>query len=130
MNTVPLELHSYICQLACKDDRLTTQSLALVSKYFSEVARPFRYQSIAVAGPERITALHNKLAGFPPHMRRIRHLFLSDKRDGIIDQPAKSTSRLNDAEKTTVIQFLLLAAPTLETLAFSASCTATSTTLI
>jgi hypothetical protein len=58
-------------------------------------------------------------------MRRIRHLCLSDR-------PPQSTNvtRLGEGDKAHIVQLLLLAAPTLETLAFSASFPTTSASLI
>jgi len=59
MNACPPELHS--------------------SKYFNKIAGPFLYQSIFISGPKQISSLASRLGSTPPHLRRIRHLFISDE---------------------------------------------------
>jgi hypothetical protein len=129
MNTCPPEIHSYICQLACTDNGQTVRSLTLVSKYFSDVARPFLYQSIAITRLDQIVPLLARLEGIPHHMRHIRHLFVSDDHKNS-PSPGVIKRRLAEAEKTSIIHVLVIAAPTLESLTLSASCTVTSTSLI
>ena len=132
MNTCPPELHSYICQLACTDDGQTARSLALVSKYLCEVARPYRYQSVAVTGADQIVELYAKLKAIPPHMRRIHHLFLSERSHRTIEDPhyKRAPHHMCETETTSIIQLLTLAAQTLETLTFAVPYATTSCTLI
>jgi len=128
MNTCPTELHSYICQLACADDGHTSRSISRVSKYFNNVSRPFRYQIIAISGIDQGIELATRLETIPIHMRRIRHLFISDRSSRKIDR--QITKRICDLERNSTIRLLKLAAPTVETLTFHTSCPATSTSLI
>jgi len=128
MDIFPTELHSYICQLACTDDGRTARSLAQLSKYFRDVSEPFRYQSIAISGIDQILELVSRLQNGPPHIRPIRHLFISDKSYPRDDhQPRKDAHDLAGANMSHILR---LAAPTLESLTFCASCPANSTALI
>ncbi|KIM83618.1 hypothetical protein PILCRDRAFT_7032 [Piloderma croceum F 1598] len=78
MDVFPVEIHSYICELACTDGGYTARSLGLVSKYFREVVHPYRYQSIAVSGQIQISGLERRLVNPLPHLRRVRNIFISD----------------------------------------------------
>lgn len=120
MNTYPPELHSYICSLACTDDGYTARSLSLVSRYFSQISLPFQYQSVCVSNASQIQSLASKLRDMPSHLRRIRHLFISD--DGCGGE--------RDRVVNSIIIILTFAAPTLETLTFVATSPNTSTSLI
>ena len=114
MEACPLELHSYICQLAGLDDGKTIRALSLVSKYFCEVARPYIYQCLSISGPVQVNILLSKLESTPSHLRHIRHLFLSDK---TFDKPARNPRSTPPAsEPSAVTRILTLAAPTLESL--------------
>ncbi|KAG5642017.1 hypothetical protein DXG03_003789 [Asterophora parasitica] len=129
MNLCPPEIHSYICELACLDDGRTVGALSFVSRYFREVARPFLYQSLLISGSEKIATLVTKLENTPPHLRLIRHLFLSTHS---ITRPseyeaAKPSSAL---EGTAILRILTIAAPTLETLSFVSASPAMSTSSI
>ncbi|KIP02817.1 hypothetical protein PHLGIDRAFT_122129, partial [Phlebiopsis gigantea 11061_1 CR5-6] len=70
MHSLPAELHALIFDYACLDDGTTARELALVSRYVRDVAAPFRYQSLSVAGLDALTQLEQRLAGLPPHRRR------------------------------------------------------------
>lgn len=127
MNLCPPEIHSYICELACFDDGSTLRAVSLVSQYFRDIAKPFFYQSLAISGPQ-IALLVSKLENTPPHLRHIRHLFISDQ------QVAKSDHGLaksaNNADSISLSRIITLAAPTLETLCFVVTAPATSTAAI
>jgi hypothetical protein len=103
--------------------------LAHVSKYFSNVARPFRYQSLAISGIDQVVDLSTRLENTPAHMRRIRHLFISDHSHLKIERH-RTAKRLGDHGKNAIIRILNLAAPTAETLTLHASSPSTSTSLI
>ncbi|KAI0942600.1 hypothetical protein AcW1_003186 [Taiwanofungus camphoratus] len=133
MDKLSVELHSHIFQFACIDNGFTARSLALVSHYVREVARPFLYQSLVVAGIDQMFELVSRLAIIPPHLRRIRHLHLSDWTHDQVKQGVpmrdEDTDRYNQ-EKTVAIRIMFLASPTLETFTLITSCPITSTPLI
>ncbi|OCH90403.1 hypothetical protein OBBRIDRAFT_793391 [Obba rivulosa] len=134
MDTLPLELHSHIFQFACTDDGSTARSLALVSRYVREVAKPFLYQSLVIHGLHQMTELIARLESTSPHLRRINHLFLSDWTTAQMNKQLLPTSDADmdhyDAERVAATQILTLAAPTLETLTLIASCPFTSPQLV
>ncbi|TCD63792.1 hypothetical protein EIP91_004943 [Steccherinum ochraceum] len=126
MDTLPLELHAQILEAACVDDGSTARSLSLVSRYIREVSKPFLYQSVAVSGLDALATLAKKLYDLPPHLRRIRHLFLSDhtykslrERSILTVGDANEQAALEEAAFLRIIHY---AAPTLETLALSVFC--------
>ncbi|THG92493.1 hypothetical protein EW026_g8422 [Hermanssonia centrifuga] len=134
MDTLPLEIHSQIFQLACIDAGSTARSLALVSRYVREVAEPFLYQSLAVAGLSSMTEFLNRLERVPAHLRRVRQLFLSDWTQKQVQQKTIPSDDADmdryDLEKSIIIRILDLVAPTLESFAFLVSCPFNSTQLI
>ncbi|KAG5351030.1 hypothetical protein C0989_008225 [Termitomyces sp. Mn162] len=118
MNLCPPEIHSYICQLACLDDGRTVRALSLVSKYFRQISRPFLYQSLSISGSAQITALDSVLQKTPPHLRLVRHLFLSTHEN---DTYVTHTPKITDAaDSASILRILTICAPTLETLSFVA----------
>ncbi|KAI0643376.1 hypothetical protein C8Q79DRAFT_883161, partial [Trametes meyenii] len=126
MDALPLEIHAHIFEFACIDDGTTARSLALVSRYVREVAAPYLYQSIAISGMEQMSEIVGRLDVIPPHLRRIRHLFLSDwthsqAKERVVRASEEAQDRY-EAEKTLALRILALAAPTLETLAVVVSC--------
>lgn len=78
MDTLPVEIHSYICGFACTDDGKTARSLGLTSKYYRVVTLPLQFQSIAVSGRFQICELERRLQKIRPHLRRVRNLFIAD----------------------------------------------------
>lgn len=117
MNVFPVELHSYICEFACKDDGRTARSIGLVSKYFREVVHPYTLRSIAVTGFAQIKILEKQLTTLPAHLRRIRDLFISDHDGG-------------PESKNAIIRILGLSSPSLETLSIHTSNPRTSTPIL
>lgn len=78
MERVPAEIWSRISSYACMDTGFTGRSLSLVSKFIRDASARVKLQSAAVHGPYQIVGLHNMLLITPPHLRRIRFMFLSD----------------------------------------------------
>ncbi|KAI0668203.1 hypothetical protein C8Q78DRAFT_1071507 [Trametes maxima] len=134
MDSLPLELHAHILEFACTDDGTTARSLALVSRYVREVSAPYIYQSIAISGMEQMSELVGRLDVIPPHLRRIRHLFLSDwTRSQAKERVVRASEDAQDgyeAEKTLALRILALAAPMLETLAVVVSCPYTGPSIL
>ncbi|KAF8621294.1 hypothetical protein AX15_007892 [Amanita polypyramis BW_CC] len=81
MNTWPVELISYVFELACTGDGQTVRALSLTSKQFLEIARPYLYQSLVLSTRGHLITLLNRLKNIPSHLRRIRHLFLAPRHD-------------------------------------------------
>ncbi|KAI0631427.1 hypothetical protein C8Q77DRAFT_1218919 [Trametes polyzona] len=134
MDTLPLELHAQIFAFACTDDGSTARSLSLVSKYVREVAAPYRFQSLAISGMEQMSELVTRLEATPPHLRRIRHLFLSDwthaqTKERIVRTSEEAQDRYL-LEKTLALRILAAAAPTIETLAVLVACPYTGPPLL
>lgn len=110
MDRLPPELLTHICSLACTDDGTTVKSLTLASGYLGEVCLPMQYQSLSIISHEDVASLGIKLSHQPEHLRRIFHLHLS------LTFPDHRRLRkdFNDA-----LRLLQLAAPSVETLAFT-----------
>lgn len=129
MDVWPVELFSYIFELACTDDGRTARALSLTSKQVREISRRYLYQSLVLTRPAQLTALLERSENVPCHLRRIKHLFLalrhSDSTTGSLH--SESTCPL---EAPFVIKVLHLAAPTLESLSFAAACPLTGTSLL
>ncbi|CDO76825.1 hypothetical protein BN946_scf185033.g22 [Trametes cinnabarina] len=121
MNALPLELHSQIFEFACTDDGKTARSLALVSRYVHDVSVPYRYQSLSISGLKQMKKLVTRLNVTPHHLRRIRHLFLSDwTHDRTKERVVATSDEARDTyelESTIALRIITLAAPTVETLA-------------
>ena len=131
MDTLPLELHSQIFELVCLDDGSTGRSLSLVSRYVHNVAEPFAYQSLRVAGLSSITELLNRLKRTTERRRRTRRLFLSDwTRKQAQQEIVPDDDERFDLERDKIIELLDLVAPFLESLAFTASCPYNSAQLL
>ncbi|KAH9912972.1 uncharacterized protein BXZ73DRAFT_55780 [Epithele typhae] len=132
MDSLPLELHAQIFEFACTDDGTTARALSLVSHYIREVAAPFLYQSLSISGLKQMNDLCERLATTPPHLRRIRHLFLSDWTAADVRKHTSAPSDMEryDAERSFAARILALAAPTLEALTLVVSCPFTAPPLI
>ncbi|GJE99672.1 hypothetical protein PsYK624_159430 [Phanerochaete sordida] len=132
MDTLPIELHAQIFEYACADDGSAARALALVSRYVRAAAAPYRYQSLSVAGPDALAHLADTLAALPPHRRRIRRLFLSDRTHKNAVKAPTAPTQDDDCERVlhTFARVLALAAPTLECLAVLAAGPHTSTALL
>ncbi|KAI0710743.1 hypothetical protein C8Q76DRAFT_738611 [Earliella scabrosa] len=134
MDTLPLELHAQIFAYACTDDGSTARALSLVSRYVRDVTAPFLYQSLVISGLDQMSELVARLDAAPPHLRRIRHLFLSDWTHPEVQKRTVGCSPVDmeryDAERALAIRIIDYAAPTLETLALVASCPYTAPPLV
>ncbi|KAJ3519924.1 hypothetical protein NM688_g9230 [Phlebia brevispora] len=134
MDLLPLELHSQIFELACVDDGSTARSLSIVSRYVRDVAEPFFYQSLTVAGLGPLTEFLARLQRLPSHRRHVRRLFLSDRTAREMLQKSVPMDDANmdqyQLEKSVIIHILDLVAPALQSLTFLISCPFTSTELI
>ncbi|KZP21335.1 hypothetical protein FIBSPDRAFT_860780, partial [Athelia psychrophila] len=74
----PLEIWTKILGHACIDSSTTDhQLLSLISRFIREASALVKLQSISVHGRRQIIAFHQLLSQTPPHLRRIRYLFLS-----------------------------------------------------
>ncbi|KAJ7056135.1 hypothetical protein C8F01DRAFT_1156931 [Mycena amicta] len=78
MEALPVELHSKIYGIACKDDGTTSRALSQVSRRIYAVSAAYRYHSIVVCGPTQIQKLVDRLRAVPRELRRIRYLFIYD----------------------------------------------------
>ena len=134
MESLPIELHSQIFELACTDDGTTARSLSMVSRYVREVSQPFALQSIAVSGLCSLTGLVNKLELLPSHKRRVRKLFISDwtRKEAELKAISSSDADMDryEVERLTITRLLGLVSPTIESLSFVISCPFNSTRLI
>ncbi|RDX40709.1 hypothetical protein OH76DRAFT_1306395, partial [Lentinus brumalis] len=132
MDSLPLELHTQIFQFACTDDGSTARSLSLVSRYVRAAAAVYYYQSLAISGLAQMVELVARLEAIPPHLRRIRRLFLSDWTHADVQTRSMFFTDMEryDAEKALAARILDLAAPTLESLALVASCPYTAPPLV
>ncbi|KAI0794734.1 hypothetical protein C8Q74DRAFT_1366134 [Fomes fomentarius] len=80
MNQCPAELLSYIFADACTDDGQTGRALALVSRRIRSISRPYALQSVALYGSHQIAAFAAHLAQLSADERRVRNLYLTDRR--------------------------------------------------
>ncbi|TFK85385.1 hypothetical protein K466DRAFT_601214 [Polyporus arcularius HHB13444] len=132
MDSLPLELHTQIFEFACTDDGSTARSLSLVSRYVRAAAAAYHYQSLAISGLAQMDELVSRLEATPPHLRRIRRLFLSDWTHADVQKRSMFFTDMEryDAEKALAARILDLAAPSLESLALVASCPYTAPPLV
>ncbi|KAJ7251400.1 hypothetical protein C8J57DRAFT_674315 [Mycena rebaudengoi] len=79
MNQAPPEICAHIFSFACTDSGYTGRSLSLVSKYFHEVSKPTKLQSIALHGRDQILAFAALLDQTPPHLRTTRALLINGR---------------------------------------------------
>ncbi|KAF8892318.1 hypothetical protein CPB84DRAFT_1783676 [Gymnopilus junonius] len=129
MDTLPPELHAYICQAVCIDEGDTIRAVNQVSKYFHDVARPYLYHTVSAVGLRQIIALLDRLGHTPSHLRQVHHLFLSDLPHSK-SSTAASQFRLTLTECNTIMRLVILSAPTLQTFSFFAASPFSSTSLI
>ncbi|TFK21853.1 hypothetical protein FA15DRAFT_623344 [Coprinopsis marcescibilis] len=73
---VPTELWLQICALACTDDGTTGRSLSMTSRFFHNVSKPFKYQSIAISRSRRLATLNIILSRLPKEHRVVKYLFV------------------------------------------------------
>lgn len=80
MNQCPAELLCYIFAEACTDDGHTGRALALVSHRIRSISRPYALQSVALYGSHQIAAFAAHLDQVSAHERRVRNVYLTDRR--------------------------------------------------
>ncbi|KAJ3478773.1 hypothetical protein NLI96_g9532 [Meripilus lineatus] len=79
MDRCPPEICLEIFGFACTDDGYTGRSLSLVSTFFHDTSQPVQLQSVAVYGANQMHAFAFFLRSRPPHLRKVRHLFITDR---------------------------------------------------
>lgn len=77
MNRTPAEIWTEIFTYACTDSGTTGRRLSLVSKFIRESSAPVKLQSISVHGLQQIKRFYQLLKNTPPHLRRVRYLYMS-----------------------------------------------------
>ncbi|KAK7060901.1 hypothetical protein VNI00_000634 [Paramarasmius palmivorus] len=73
----PCEIWLQIFRLACVDDGTTGRSLSLVCRFFREVSKEVKLQSLAIFGVEEMIQFSEILETLPEQDRKVRHLFMS-----------------------------------------------------
>ncbi|KAF8340810.1 hypothetical protein F5887DRAFT_1076925 [Amanita rubescens] len=121
MNVWPVELISYVFQLACADAGHTVRSLSLTSKKFREIARPFLYHSLVISSLGQFVTLVEKLKATPLHLRHVRHLFLA------LDHEHSQETCTADASLIGALQYI---AEDLQSLTLVASCPLAGTLIL
>lgn len=76
MDRAPPEIWHHIFSFACRDSGHIGRVLSLVSKSVRKVSTPIKLQSIAIHGPQEITAFARVLNNTPPQLRRVRFLYI------------------------------------------------------
>ncbi|KAF7969531.1 hypothetical protein HWV62_26973 [Athelia sp. TMB] len=77
MDIAPPEIWTRISSYACTDAGSTGRSLSLVSKFIRDTSAPFKLQSMSIHGSQQAIAFQGILLRTPPHLRRVRYLYLS-----------------------------------------------------
>lgn len=77
MDKCPPEICTKIFSEACLDSGYTGRSLSLVSKFIHNTSRSVKLQSICLRSLEQTVAFASLLKETPPHLRRVRYLFIS-----------------------------------------------------
>jgi hypothetical protein len=79
IDRAPPEICAHIFSFACTDSGYTGRSLSLVSRYFHEVSKPAKLQSIALYGHAQILAFAALLDQTPPYLRTTRALLINGR---------------------------------------------------
>ncbi|KAL0953795.1 hypothetical protein HGRIS_004979 [Hohenbuehelia grisea] len=108
MNRCPTEIWALIFSYACTDSGRTGRSLSRVSRYFREVSRHVRLQSIAVHGIDQINAFAALLDSTPPRERRVRYLAISTRPRC---RPTSTRSRGSTPYLTNIHQYTISGSP-------------------
>ncbi|KAF9462895.1 hypothetical protein BDZ94DRAFT_1260113 [Collybia nuda] len=121
MYKFPIEIWLQIFQLACTDGGSTGRAISRVSRFFHEVSKEVRLQSITVVGVPQIVACALMLERTPPNFRRVRHLFVSNcletpfRRTRTFPTSSRGFWEIDTGACEAFIQILKLVAPTLQT---------------
>ncbi|KAF7973427.1 hypothetical protein HWV62_15108 [Athelia sp. TMB] len=97
MNRVPAEIWTTIFSFACLDSGATGRILSRVSRFIRAASAPVRWQSLHIHGPRKVVAFHARLLHTPPHLRRVRYLFLSSA--AAADRGGRSSSEKGRQQK-------------------------------
>ncbi|KAI5121049.1 hypothetical protein M0805_008625 [Coniferiporia weirii] len=133
IDILPPELHSHIVSFTCSSqtnsfDLPAAHALALVSRYWSSVAQPYKYHTLRVSGPRALRSLLTRLESLPEPHRRVRRLSLADRP---LCSPPSSGGMTDEevlyAEKAVISRLILLLSPTLHELELHLSNTFFST---
>ncbi|KXN91545.1 hypothetical protein AN958_00531 [Leucoagaricus sp. SymC.cos] len=118
----PPEICKKIFTYACNDGGFTGRSLSLVSRYIHNVSEDVKYHSLAICGMQQILKCNDVLENKPPHLRRIRHLFISGGTQVKPGQTRADITEYKYGKKTNYddgcyafFNILIMAAPTLIT---------------
>ena len=112
MDQCPVEILFAIFSFACTDGGATGLSLSLVSKRIRIVSRTHAFQTIALYGTRQISAFADLMEALEPSARRVKHLFLIDRRRNCLECP--SSQDLEAWLRTRVLQDSQLSAPVRE----------------
>lgn len=96
MNRCPPEICLEIFAFACTDDGYTGRSLSLVSTFFHDISQPVQLQSVAVYGANQMHAFACFLQDRPPHLRKVHHLFVTDRER--VEHPHQPHDTLEDED--------------------------------
>ena len=72
------EICEHIFAYACTDDGTTGRSLSMVSRLVHNTSKTFKYYSIAIDGPRQAVGFAELMESFPPDLRIVPHLFVSN----------------------------------------------------
>ena len=73
------EICERIFAYACTDDGTTGRSLSMVSRLVHNTSKAFKYYSIAINGPRQAVGFVELMESFPPDLRVVPHLFVSNR---------------------------------------------------
>ncbi|KAF9446417.1 hypothetical protein P691DRAFT_803953 [Macrolepiota fuliginosa MF-IS2] len=77
LDVFPAEVWLRIIRVACADTSFTARTLSLVSRDIYHLSKPYRVQSVALLGIQRIFSFYKALTSTTPHnYRRVVHLFI------------------------------------------------------
>lgn len=79
MDRCPAELWEIIFILSCTDNGFTGRSLSLVSRFFNNASKPYKYHSIALCGIAEILSFSNLIKILPYERLQVHHLLLTDE---------------------------------------------------
>ncbi|KAF7981939.1 hypothetical protein HWV62_30719 [Athelia sp. TMB] len=79
VHCIPLEIWEIIFGNACTDSGYTGHSLSQVSHLFRAASEAVKYQSMVLQGPDHLVAFASIISRTPAHLRRVRHLYMTDE---------------------------------------------------
>lgn len=98
------EICERIFAYACTDDGRTGRSLSEVSRLVHNTSKTFKYYTIAIHGPAQAAGFLELMQSFPPDLRNISHLFVSNRRSPLtLDDIGPD---INDRKRGSVMSIL------------------------